>query len=129
MRGNWLTNMVRGDRRAVHPLYHILLQDFLDQRDQHHSPFGAGPWRCENEACTVGERFPVKSFTWHHLRSGTRMAVFSCACGYSFGRTLDGRTGEVGQPIFLVFQAPITKDLEPPLCAAGLVFAAPPSSQ
>lgn len=117
LRGNWLTNMVRGDRRAVHPLYHILLQDFLDQRDQHHSPFGAGPWRCENKACIVGERFPVKSFTWHRLRSGMRMAVFSCACGYSFGRVPDKRTGEVGQPVFLVFHAPISKELKPPLCS------------
>lgn len=116
LRGNWLTHMIRHDSRAVHPLYHLLLQDFLDQRDQHHSPFGAGPWRCRNKVCTVGERFSVKSFTWHNLRSGTRMAVFSCACGYSFGRAQDEGTGKVGQPVFLAFQAPITKDLEPPLC-------------
>jgi hypothetical protein len=116
LRGNWLTNMVRNDRRAVHPLYHLLLQDFLDQRDQHHSPFGAGPWRCGNKACTVGERFPVKSFTWHRLRNGTRMAVFSCACGYSFAKALDETTGEPGQAIFLMFHAPVTKELEPPLC-------------
>lgn len=113
LRGNWLTHMVRNDRRSVHPLYHVLLQDFLEQRGQHPSPFGPGPWMCGSRVCSADQRFPIKTFTWHRLRNGRRMAVFTCGCGYSYTRSFDEATGATGKPTLLLFQAPVAKELEP----------------
>lgn len=113
LRGNWLTNMVRNDRRAVHPLYHVLLQDFLEQRSQHRSPFGPGPWACGSRVCSVDHGLPIKSFTWHRLRGAQRVAVFACGCGYSYMRSFDEATGTTGKPVFLLSHSPVARQLAP----------------
>ena len=47
-RGDWLAGMVRKQRKAIHPLYHLLLQTCLSHQSPCPHPFGAGPWPCHN---------------------------------------------------------------------------------
>jgi hypothetical protein len=58
--GNWLAGMVRKHhRKANHPTYHLLMEDFLEQRGQILSPFGAGPWPCPNPLASHDSPLPV----------------------------------------------------------------------
>ena len=98
--GDWLASIVRKHRKANHPLYHVLVQDFLAQREIQTSPFGAGPWSCINPLANHRSRTPIKSFTQHRNR-GNRVGVFSCTCGYVYTRCLDSQTGKLGLPRFL----------------------------
>jgi hypothetical protein len=98
--GDWLASIVRKHRKANHPLYHVLIQDFLAQRELWTSPFGAGPWPCVNPLINHCSRTPIKSFT-QHRNGGNRVGVFSCTCGYVYTRCLDSQTGALGLPRFL----------------------------
>ncbi len=98
--GDWLVSMVRKHRKANHPLYHVLVQDFLHQRDSHASAFGAGPWPCVNPLAKHRSQSPIKTFT-QHRNHGNRVGVFSCDCGYVYTRCLDSQTGILGSPRFL----------------------------
>lgn len=98
--GDWLASMVRKHRKANHPLYHVLLQDFLAQREPRASPFGAGPWPCINPLARHRSHSPIKTFT-PHRNHGNRVGVFSCTCGYVYTRCLDLQTGTLGSPRFL----------------------------
>lgn len=100
--GDWLASMVRKHRKANHPLYHVLLQDFLTQRERRVSPFGAGPWPCINPLASHSSQFPIKTFTQHRNR-GNRVGVFSCTCGYAYTRCFDSQTGTLGPPRFLAY--------------------------
>ncbi len=98
--GDWLASMVRKHRKANHPLYHVLVQDFLAQREPRTSPFGAGPWPCFNPLARHSSHSPIKTFT-QHRNHGNRVGVFSCTCGYVYTRCLDLQTGTLGSPRFL----------------------------
>jgi hypothetical protein len=92
---NWLLRMVRPPKHAQHPLYHLLLIQFLGytveeffQLPGEFHPFGEGPWPCLNPAashyqqpvimeCHLGER----------LRYGKPTGKFSCECGFAYVRT------------------------------------------
>lgn len=116
--GDWLASMVRKHRKANHPLYHVLLQDFLTQRERRVSPFGAGPWPCINPLASHSSQFPIKTFTLHRNR-GNRVGVFSCTCGYAYTRCFDSHTGTLGPPRFLRY-GPL---LEPALCQLVMASA------
>lgn len=98
--GDWLASIVRKHRKRNHPLYHILVQDFLAQREPRMSPFGAGPWPCMNPLAKHSSRSPIKTFSQHN-NHGKRVGVFSCTCGYAYTRCLDVNTGTLGLPRFL----------------------------
>ena len=98
--GEWLASMVRKHRKANHPLYHVLLQDFLEQRARQTSPFGAGPWPCINPLASHNSQPLIKTFT-QHRNHGNRVGVFSCTCGYVYTQCLNSQTGELGLPRFL----------------------------
>ena len=98
--GNWLASMVRKHRKANHPLYHVLLQDFLEQRAQYKSPFGVGPWSCINPLASHCSQPLIKTFT-QHRNHGNRVGVFFCTCGYVYTRCFNSQTGELGSPRFL----------------------------
>lgn len=92
---NWLLRLVRPPKHAQHPLYHLLLIQFLGctveeffQLSEELSPFGEGPWPCLNTAanhyrqsvimeCQIGDR----------LRYGKPTGRFRCECGFSYART------------------------------------------
>lgn len=97
--GDWLASMVRKHRKANHPLYHVLVQDFLAQREPWASLFGAGPWPCINPLASHSSHSPIKTFT-QHRNHGNRVGVFSCTCGYVYTRCLDSQTGTLGLPRF-----------------------------
>jgi hypothetical protein len=116
LRGRWLTYLTTHHDRAVHPLYHVLLGDFLAQKEMHGAPFGAGPWPCQRELCAANEPFPVKTYTWHTTTTNERYAVFACRCGRSFTRTFDAATGLVGPRTYFMHasidNAPPSKALD-----------------
>lgn len=102
--GNWLKAMVRKHRKASHPIYHLLLQNFLAQsdlaqRDQHVSLFGAGPWECLNPLAEHRATSPIKDVI-QHSNHGKITVVFTCACGYVYTRGFNSATGEIGPPRF-----------------------------
>jgi hypothetical protein len=92
---NWLLRLVRPPKHAQHPLYHLLLiqflactvEEFFQLPDELHS-FGEGPWPCLNPVadhykqpvimeCRQGDR----------LRYGKPTGNFSCECGFAYVRT------------------------------------------
>jgi len=104
MAGDWLASMVRKHRKANHPLYHLLIQDFLAQRElsESKSPFGVGPWPCANPLATHDSKTPIKGFTQHRNRGNT-VGVFTCTCGYVYTRCFDSSKCSLGLPRFLSY--------------------------
>lgn len=92
---NWLLKLVRPPKHAQHPLYHLLLIQFLGctaeeffQLPEESSPFGKGPWPCLNPAATH-YRQPVilKCQLGNRLRYGRPTGKFRCDCGFAYVRT------------------------------------------
>lgn len=98
--GEWLAAMVRKHRKANHPLYHLLLQDFLTQQECRFSPFGQGPWPCRNPLAHHHDQLTIESIT-QHRNHGKTVGVFACSCGYVYTRCLDAVAGTLEQPRFL----------------------------
>ena len=116
--GDWLASMVRKHRKANHPLYHVLVQDFLQHREPQAPAFGAGPWPCINPLAKHRVLFPITTFT-QHRNHGNRVGVFACDCGYVYNRCLDSRTGILGPPRFLRY-GPLLEPVLRELVAAGV---------
>jgi hypothetical protein len=94
-KSNWLLRLARPPKHAQHPIYHMLLIQFLGctveeffQLPEELPPFGEGPWPCLNPAalhyeqpvimeCQLGDR----------LRYGKPTGKFSCECGFAYART------------------------------------------
>jgi hypothetical protein len=94
-KSNWLLRLVRPPKHGQHPLYHLLLIQFLGltvedffKLPEELSPFGQGPWPCLNPAadhyrrpiiaeCQLGDR----------LRYGKPTGKFRCECGFAYART------------------------------------------
>jgi hypothetical protein len=92
---NWLLKLVRPPRHAQHPLYHLLLIQFLGctaeeffRLSDESGPFGEGPWPCLNPAA-AHYRQPVilKCRLGNRLRYGKPTGKFSCDCGFAYVRT------------------------------------------
>jgi hypothetical protein len=95
IKSNWLLRLVRPPKHAQHPLYHLLLIQFLGctaeeffHLPEELSPFGEGPWPCLNPAATH-YRLPVilECQPGDRLRYGKPTAKFSCECGFAYVRT------------------------------------------
>jgi len=95
VKSNWLLRLVRPPKHAQHPLYHLLLIQFLGctaeeffHLPEEFSPFGEGPWPCLNPACTHYRR-PVilECQLGDRLRYGKPTAKFRCECGFAYART------------------------------------------
>lgn len=98
--GAWLGMMVRKHRKANHPMYHLLLQDFLTQQSRHISPFGIGPWACMNPLAPHNSKLTIKSIKQHRNHDKT-VGVFACACGYTYTRWHDQAKDKLGPQRFL----------------------------
>lgn len=98
--GEWLAAMVRKHRKANHPLYHLLFQDFLTQQESRLSPFGQGPWPCRNPLAHHHDQLTIESIT-QHRNHGKTVGVFACSCGYVYTRCLDAVAGTLEPPRFL----------------------------
>jgi hypothetical protein len=95
----WLATMVRKHRKANHPLYHLLLQDFFAQREKYQPVFGKGPWPCINPLASHQGSNQIKTIQ-QHRNHGKTVGVFSCQCGYVYTRWFDYETSQLGPPRF-----------------------------
>jgi hypothetical protein len=94
-KSNWLLRLARPPKHAQHPIYHLLLIQFLGctaeeffQLPEELRPFGEGPWPCLNPAASHYEQ-PVimKCQLGDRLRYGKPTGQFSCECGFAYART------------------------------------------
>lgn len=92
---NWLLRLVRPPKHAQHPLYHLLLIQFLGCSAEEFfrvpdeiSLFGEGPWPCLNPAADH-YRGPViqECRLSARLRNDRPVGTFSCECGFSYARS------------------------------------------
>lgn len=94
-KSNWLLRLVRRPRHAHHPLYHLLLIQFLGctveeffHLPEELSPFGRGPWPCLNPAAAHYRRPVIMEHQLgDRLRYGKPMGKFNCRCGFAYART------------------------------------------
>jgi len=99
---SWLSAITRKHRKAFHPLYHLLVQNYLIQCEQVKSPFGEGPWPCRNPLAKHRAKAPIKKISTHRNK-GKLVGVFSCQCGYVYTRNYDSSSSTLGPPRFLKF--------------------------
>jgi hypothetical protein len=92
---NWLLRLVRRPRHAQHPLYHLLLMQFLGYTAEElfslpteSRLFGDGPWPCLNPAATHYRKSVIKEYKLSpQLRRRKPVGRFSCKCGFAYART------------------------------------------
>lgn len=92
---NWLLRLARPPKHAQHPLYHLLLIQFLGctaeeffQLPKELSLFGEGPWPCLNPAADHYKRPVILEYQLgDRLRYGKPTVKFSCECGFAYVRT------------------------------------------
>ncbi|GFZ33811.1 hypothetical protein CSC2_43370 [Clostridium zeae] len=92
---NWLRVITRNLKRAVHPLRHLLLINFLvgdiaqffSETTNTFNPFGEGPWPCLNK---IAEHYHEAIITDLKITEDfkTRLPVgtFTCSCGFIYSR-------------------------------------------
>jgi hypothetical protein len=92
---NWLLRLVRKPKHAQHPLYHLLLIQFLGctAEDFFRLPtelsfFGDGPWPCLNPAADHYRKPVIRECKpSSRLRDNLPVGTFSCECGFSYARS------------------------------------------
>ncbi|MBD2088827.1 hypothetical protein H6F67_03030 [Microcoleus sp. FACHB-1515] len=91
---NWLLRLMRPPKHSQHPLYHLLLIQFLSysareffQLSGELKPFGDGSWPCLNPVCIHFRQPQIQEYTLKRDRSHGRMtATFCCECGFTYAR-------------------------------------------
>jgi hypothetical protein len=92
---NWLLRLVRPPRHAQHPLYHLLLIQFLGHSAEEFfrlstelSFFGNGPWPCLNPVAGHFRQPVISEYKLSsRLRDGRPTANFRCGCGFAYARS------------------------------------------
>lgn len=92
---NWLLRLVRPSKHTQHPLYHLLLIQFLGCTAEDFfrlptelTPFGEGPWPCLNPAAEHFREPVIPEFRLSpRLRDNHLTATFSCGCGFAYARS------------------------------------------
>jgi hypothetical protein len=110
LRGDWLAGMVRPHRSAVHPQFHLLFQHFCQGQELQIPPFGVGPWPCLNPVANHGNEMPITTYSLH-ANHGHQVAVFHCGCGYTYTRSYDPVTTQIGPPRFSKFGPTFVRSL------------------
>jgi hypothetical protein len=95
MKTNWLLRLVRPPRHAQHPLYHLLLMQFLGCTAEEFfrlpsevSFFGDRPWPCLNHAAAHYKEPVIQEYILStRLRDGRPAGTFRCRCGFSYARS------------------------------------------
>lgn len=78
---------------SSHPLWHILLSNFLDKQPDVF-PFGVGPWICHNPLADHVGTAVINYYTVHR-NHGHCVGMFLCKCGYCYTKSLPDNTGSV----------------------------------
>jgi hypothetical protein len=94
-KSNWLLRLARGSKHAMHPLYHLLLMQFLGctaeeffQLPEDLNFFGKGPWPCLNPAANHFKEPVIQEYTLSpRLRDNHPIARFNCECGFAYSRS------------------------------------------
>ncbi|MBX9267538.1 TnsD family Tn7-like transposition protein [Chromobacterium violaceum] len=96
----WSAVFSRKRGGSPHPLYHLLLQQFLDCCPQIEGPFGRGPWPCLNPLEPHQGQLLIHSVSTHRNRKWT-IGVFRCDCGYQYCRHVneDGLVSDRHRPL------------------------------
>ena len=92
---NWLSSIVRKNRKSFHPIRHLLMMIFLKGSakaffEEHHSykPFGKSPWLCFNGAVDHYLQPVVTNLKVSHCIDNKKpLGTFSCSCGMVYNRT------------------------------------------
>lgn len=95
LKTNWLLQLVRPPKHAQHPLYHLLLMQFLQctpeeffRLSTEQKIFGEGPWPCLNPAAEHFREPVISEYKLSpRLRDGRPTAAFSCGCGFAYARS------------------------------------------
>ncbi len=114
--GEWLATLARRQRKAAHPLEHLLMRDLLGSRERQDDPCGPGPWLCRNPLADHHGQPVVDDLRTYRNRQAS-VAVFSCGCGYRYTRSISA-TGELGRCRFKEF-GPLLRPALADLVAAG----------
>lgn len=97
--GGWLDAITRAHRKAFHPLFHVLLQLWLESVPERESPFGYGPWPCLNPL-EAHYGAPSSDLINLHRNRGVLIGVFECSCGYRYcRRQLDDGSAGAARPL------------------------------
>lgn len=82
--GYWLDQSVRGNFR-IHPLFLLLMRDFLDHEEDFSRQYGSGSWACPNHMVPHTDAHPIKAV--RVVRTGNKLlGFFSCPCGYVYSK-------------------------------------------
>lgn len=107
--GYWLTQSVRGNR-LIHPLFLLLMKDFLQHEEDFSRQYGSGPWACRNHTVPHIDAQPVKYV--RVLRTGNKLlGFFACPCGYVYSKSAEWGLDGSGSATPVVY-APKTKAVE-----------------
>ena len=95
VKSNWVLRLVRPPKHAQHPLYHLLLMQFLGCTAEEFfklpselSFFGEGPWPCLNPAADHYKRpVTMECRSGKRLRDNKPVGIFSCECGFAYSRS------------------------------------------
>ena len=120
----WLAALTRKQRKAAHPLLHVLFDLFLEAQGQHREisdgrpiGFGSGPWLCRNPLARHHGQPVVADLAWYRNRDA-HVGIFTCGCGYVYTRGVD-RAGRLGPPRYRAY-GPLLADVLPVLIAEKL---------
>ena len=92
---NWLTMIVRKNRKTFNPIRHLLLMEYLGmglkelfRKKQEYKPFGYGPWPCLNGGAEHYLKPVVEDLkiTFDSKRKKI-IGTFTCACGFIYSRS------------------------------------------
>lgn len=92
---NWLLQILRKAKSVQHPLYHILLLNFLDMDIANFfdfsntvAYFGESSWVCLNPAADHYKQPVIRDFRLgNRSRNGKLTGRFNCDCGFEFIRS------------------------------------------
>lgn len=91
---SWAQRLVRNHKSAQHPIYHLLLINFLGLTiaeffalPDTQLPFGKGPWPCLNRVCQHFRRDVIEKYEPSFTQL-TRLprGLFRCRCGFAYSR-------------------------------------------
>jgi hypothetical protein len=97
-RNNWLFRLVRSPKQARHPLYHLLLIQFLGYTAEEFfqlpnspadefKPFGEKPWPCLNAVCNRFQQPCIEECqVAYDKQRGRITGTFSCTCDFTYSR-------------------------------------------